>query len=119
MTPTTTLLRSYLLTTALALVLVPVAHAGDAEKGHTLYASRCSFCHGAAGKGDGPAGMALKPPPTNFTSTEYWKVAKIEAMKDAIANGKPGTSMVAFKSSMSSEQVDDLIAYLQTLKPAQ
>ena len=93
------------------------AHAGDAATGAGVYASRCAFCHGATGKGDGPAGGALKPAPTDFTAAAYWKAATIETMKAAIANGKPGTAMVAFKSTVSPEQIDDLIAYLQTLKP--
>ena len=106
-------------TVALALACALPAHAGDAAKGQDLYSSRCMFCHGAAGKGDGPAGAALKPPPTNFTSADYWKTAKLETMKEVIVNGKPGTAMVAFKSSVSPEQIDDLVAYLQTFQPVQ
>jgi mono/diheme cytochrome c family protein len=113
------LVRSGLCTAVLTLVLTSPARAGDAEKGQDLYASRCLFCHGATGKGDGPAGAALKPPPTNFTSADYWKAARIETMKDVVANGKLGTAMLAFKSSVSREQIDDVVAYLQTFKPAQ
>jgi len=103
---------------ATALMLAAPVHAADVQKGQGLYASRCLFCHGAAGKGDGPAGAALKPRPTNFAAPEYWQAAKIDAMKEVIANGKPGTAMVSFKASVSPEQIDDLIAYLQTFKPA-
>ena len=112
-------LRAALLAAALALVPVAPARAGDTQKGQALYAGRCLFCHGAGGKGDGPAGAALKPPPTNFTSADYWKTATIETMKNVISNGKPGTAMLAFKSSLSPEQLDDLVAYLHTFKPAQ
>ena len=92
------------------------AAAADVAKGKTLYASRCLFCHGAAGKGDGPAGKALKPRPTNFASAEYWKAATPDAMKAIIQNGKPNTAMLAFKNALSAQDLDDLIAYLQTLK---
>lgn len=112
------MVRGAFLMAASWLLLATPAHAAEAEKGKSIYASRCMFCHGAAGRGDGPAGAALKPAPTNFTSAEFWKTAKIEAMKDVIANGKPGTAMVAFKSSLKPEQIDDVVAYLQTFKPA-
>ncbi len=35
--------------------------------GRDLYMSYCVSCHGWTGKGDGPAGQALKSPPTNLT----------------------------------------------------
>ena len=107
--------------TALALVpsLAGAAHAGDAKQGKMLYTSRCSFCHGATGKGDGAAGAALKPPATNLTSAEFWKNATPDTMRSVIENGKPGTAMVSFKASLNTEQMDDLIAYLRTFKPDQ
>src|SRR5262249_33503707 len=64
------------------------ATAADAEKGKGLYASRCAFCHGASGAGDGPAGKALKPPPTNFTLAAYWNSTTPQTVKEAIQNGK-------------------------------
>ena len=102
----------------LSLLARPVP-AGDAAKGKMLYASRCSFCHGVSGKGDGPAGAALKPPPTNFASAAYWKSASLQAVKDAILNGKPNSAMVPFKSALKAEDIEDLVAYLQTFSPAQ
>jgi mono/diheme cytochrome c family protein len=32
-----------------------------------MYTAYCASCHGANGKGDGPAAPALKVPPTNLT----------------------------------------------------
>ena len=101
------------------LVCATSATAADAEKGHTLYATRCAFCHGASGRGDGPAGAALKPTPTDFTNPDFWKNTPPETIKASIENGKPNSAMVAFKASLNPNQIDDLLAYLQTLKPAQ
>jgi high-affinity iron transporter len=93
--------------------------AADADHGKTLYGTRCAFCHGASGRGDGPAGAALNPPPTNFTSADFWKNTKPDTIKAAIENGKPRTAMMGFKATLSPQQIDELLAYLQTLRPAQ
>ena len=106
-----------LLATCLWLALGDPAQAANADKGRELYTSRCVFCHGAAGKGDGPAAAALKPSPTNFARADYWKQARLDTIKGVIENGKPGTAMVAFKASFNAEQIDDLIAYLRTFNP--
>lgn len=41
--------------------------------GKALFDAQCVSCHGASGKGDGPAAGALNPPPRNFTSGDAWK----------------------------------------------
>jgi mono/diheme cytochrome c family protein len=35
--------------------------------GAEMYTAYCAACHGATGKGDGPAALAMKTPPTNLT----------------------------------------------------
>ncbi|MBI3303275.1 MAG: c-type cytochrome [Deltaproteobacteria bacterium] len=35
--------------------------------GKDLFVMRCASCHGESGKGDGPAGVALKTPPADLT----------------------------------------------------
>lgn len=107
----------------LALWLLPLSfasrvQAGDVDVGKVVYAARCAFCHGTSGKGDGPAGAALKPPPTNFTSPDFWNSTGLETIKASVENGKPHTAMVGFKATLSAEQLAALLAYLQTLKPS-
>jgi high-affinity iron transporter len=99
-----------------ALLLCSTAWAGDAAKGKEVYDSRCSFCHGSNGKGDGPAGAALQPRPTNFTDPTFWKTASPEMVKMIVANGKAGTAMVPFGQTLKAGEIDDVVAYLQTLK---
>jgi mono/diheme cytochrome c family protein len=38
------------------------------NSGVEMYKQYCSACHGAAGKGDGPAANALRIPPANLTT---------------------------------------------------
>lgn len=92
-------------------------YAADAAKGKSIYEGRCAFCHGMGGKGDGIAGASLKPPPSNFTSVDYWKTTTPERMRDAIENGKPNTAMVGLKATLKPGDTDDLVAYLETFRP--
>ena len=68
-----------------SLAVAPIAAraAGDAAKGKVLFETNCASCHGTSGKGDGPVGAALQPPPRDFTVGEF----KFDTDKD----GKPGT----------------------------
>jgi len=60
-----------------ALVLVPLACTGqdkpapvvppDVAAGKQTYMDHCAACHGADGRGHGPAASALKKPPANLT----------------------------------------------------
>ncbi len=98
-------------------LLAAPALADDVTGGKQVYDTRCSFCHGVSGQGDGPAGTALKPPPNNFASKAYWDSATDESIKAAITNGKKGTAMVPFGTTLTPQEVDSVIAYLKTFKP--
>jgi mono/diheme cytochrome c family protein len=82
-----------------------------------LYATRCAFCHGVKGAGDGVAGDALQPRPTDFTKAEFWKGATTEQIRGAIVNGKPGTAMVPFGTTLKPEEIDALVALLEGFAP--
>ncbi len=68
------------------------------EQAKAVYASNCSSCHGAEGKGDGAAAAALDPKPRNFHSAdaEWTNGTSPLAIFDTLANGIEGTSMAAF-----------------------
>jgi high-affinity iron transporter len=87
--------------------------AGDAAQGQAIYDSRCAFCHGSTGNGDGPAGAALNPRPVAFAGADYWKAANLETMRGVIKNGKPGTAMVPFGTTLSDTEIDNVLATLQ------
>jgi mono/diheme cytochrome c family protein len=114
------------LAAALALAPATVQAAGDAAAGKTTYTQFCVTCHGESGKGDGPVGKALTPPPRDFTKGDF----KFDADKD----GKPGTDadlkgvitkgagayggnqLMAPWGHLPASDVDNLIAYIRTLK---
>jgi len=102
----------------LALLLHDAA-ADDAPKapGQVLYASSCAACHGSKGDGKGPAAVALRPKPTDFTKAAWWNGRTDATIAASIRAGSPGTAMTPFPA-LSDEEVNDLVAFLHTFKPA-
>ena len=102
---------------AVALVAVP-AFAAEAPKGKAIYDVRCVACHGPTGGGDGPAAAALDPRPRNFRDVEFWKSHTPEQLRDVVKHGKPGTLMAPFEGVLSDAEIDDVVRYLATFRPA-
>jgi len=113
-------------TIALAALLAAFdAHAADAVAGKATFAANCSVCHGKGGKGDGPVGKTLNPPPRNFTEHQF----KFDTDKD----GKTGTdadlgnvirkggvafggsSLMAGWPTLSDSDIANVIAYIRSL----
>ncbi len=47
---------------------IPAAAVSEADQ---VWTTRCSLCHGAAGKGDGPAAGPLNPKPRDMTDKKW------------------------------------------------
>ena len=98
-----------------AILPPPVDIAGDPflVSGRTIYLSRCVSCHGEQGRGDGVLSKGLAPPkPRNFVEDE-WKYGRTaEKALAVVTNGIPGTSMGAWKSSYSSEELREVTGYV-------
>ena len=61
-----------------ALFLITVAKGSEYDRGKNLYENRCQMCHGADGKGNGPAASAFSPKPENFTDPKFWQRKDID-----------------------------------------
>jgi mono/diheme cytochrome c family protein len=94
---------------------VSAAQAQDAKQ---VYEKSCVMCHGAGGKGDGPASKAMKPPPqpfaTGLSGTSDADIAKV-IKEGGKAVGK-AASMPAYGSKLSDEQIQGLVQYIKGLK---
>jgi len=83
------------------------ARAGDS--GEATYKAKCASCHGADGKGETPAGKAMKA--GDFASEAVQKASDSD-LSDAIVKGKG--KMPAFKT-LTADQVKDLVAHIRAL----
>lgn len=78
------------------------------ENGKERYGARCSYCHTPLGRG-GSSGVCLG-------CQKYKWGSKSSAMYGTIAAGRPGTKMGAFATSLSQEEILNIIAYIRTLQ---
>jgi len=75
----------------------PVARAA------TLFKENCAACHGAEGRGDGPAAARLNPPPIDFHDASRQTRRSVYGLYGTITLGVPDTAMRAF-SELSDAQ---------------
>ncbi len=68
----------------------------DLGLGVRIYATNCAGCHGADGRGDGPAGVQLQPRPVDFTDRGRAADRSVLSLYQAVTHGVPGTAMPGF-----------------------
>jgi mono/diheme cytochrome c family protein len=88
--------------------------ADKAADGEKLFQSNCQMCHGPQGYGDGPAGESLDPRPKNLAV--FQKSVGDDYLLWRISEGKPGTSMVAWKGILTEDQIWKIVSFIRTLK---
>ena len=89
----------------------------DAESlriGAKVYSDTCLACHGEMGLGDGPAGVALDPPPANL-------IVHVPLHSDAdlfgfVDEGVPGTAMAALGERLSDDEIWHVVNYIRSLE---
>ena len=79
--------------------------------------SRCAYCHGDGGRGDGPAGITLQPAPPDFTSADYWAGRTRASIAAGILAGRPGSAMPGYEGILSEEELGMLVVYMETFHP--
>jgi high-affinity iron transporter len=89
-------------------------------RGAEVYAANCSSCHGARGRGDGPAAVDLEPSPTNLTETTALEQESPLDYYRRITIGVVGTAMPSFENRLPAHDrwAAALYASLLRLPPA-
>ena len=83
------------------------------EDGKALYAKSCVSCHGAAGKGDGPAAKAIKNVPSDL-GTAVKGQSEADVVK-FIKEGKPDLKPPHMKPKLTDEQIQAVAQYVKSL----
>jgi mono/diheme cytochrome c family protein len=81
-------------------------------RGAALYGPNCAACHGAEGRGDGPAAKGLSVPPANLTAAHLWMHADGELfwwLAHGIQAPDGSQAMPGFASILSNEDRWNLI----------
>jgi mono/diheme cytochrome c family protein len=77
------------------------------------YAVHCAPCHGARGRGDGPAARFLDPIPRDFAAGRFKLVSTVSGrparadLAQSIRHGMPGTAMLSF-DHLGDEAIEGL-----------
>lgn len=81
---------------------------GDPEHGAALYAENCAVCHGPTGEGG--VGAELNEAFATINVDQF--------LKQTISNGRPGTFMPTWGEAnggpLSEQDIDDIVAYIET-----
>lgn len=87
--------------------------------GYGIYRRNCLHCHGVSGAGDGPTAAFLYPPPRDyrrgkfkFTSTPNGAPPHRDDLIRTVTDGLHGTSMPAFASLLSADEIKQAVDYV-------
>ena len=102
----------------------PAAALGLPETGRGIYMTRCFWCHGEEGRGDGPSAVGMIPRPRDFIeaayrirSTPHGQLPTDDDLLGMIADGAPGTPMPGWKGILGDEEIRRVVAYIKSFSP--
>lgn len=84
-----------------------------ARAGARLFRDNCTFCHAHDGSGRNWIGTFIEPKAADLARPGVVAGRSDAELRALIRNGKPGTTMPAWRHVLSPEQIDRLLAYLR------
>ena len=91
---------------------------GDASAGARIYGQFCATCHGAGGKGDGPASQ-IEPRPADHTDGAYLGSLSDQHLYKVISQGGASLGksplMAPWGGVLNAQQIRDVVAHLRRL----
>ncbi len=94
--------------------------AGDVEAGKRVYFTKCVWCHGVNGAGDGPAADRLWPRPRNFnqgtfkirhTASGELPLPDVDLLQ-TVTHGLPGSGMPSWDGILTEKQRRQVLAFV-------
>lgn len=82
------------------------------QAGQALFQKNCAFCHAADGTGKNWIGRFLEPNPRDLTDPRFMTGVTRQRLRHVIREGLPGTGMPAWKNVLNTEQIDNIVAYV-------
>jgi cytochrome c oxidase cbb3-type subunit 3 len=90
-----------------------VGHLSGVElRGENLYLANCAFCHAPDGSAQHWIGQFLDPHPRNLTDPGAMAGVTPSVLRRVIRDGLYGTSMPAWGSVLSKQEIDAIVAYV-------
>ena len=86
----------------------------DAGQGRAVYERHCQSCHGADGRGDGPAGESLKIRPADFQRPKSFLKSDEELLR-TVEHGVVFSPMHSWRGQLSDREMEDVVAYIRYL----
>ena len=100
---------------------LPAQHpAEQIEAGKRVYFTKCVWCHGVDGAGDGPGADRLWPRPRNFnagtfkirhTASGELPLIDVDLMQ-TVTHGLPGSAMPSWEGILTDQQRKDVLAFV-------
>ena len=92
------------------------------EAGKRVYFTKCVWCHGVEGAGDGPGAVRLWPRPRNFNAgtfkirhTASGQLPLIDVdLFATVTHGLPGSAMPPWEGILTEQQRRDVLAFVTT-----
>jgi cytochrome c oxidase cbb3-type subunit III len=82
------------------------ATTGDAKRGADIYKRECQKCHGD---------QTTRVNAVHLANPQFLAMASDAFIRYAIVSGRPGTLMESFQAKLSSQDIDDVVAFVRTL----
>ena len=92
------------------------ASALNLAEGKAIFDKSCASCHGATGRGDGPAGAALNPKPPAIGTLEHMRGVSPALTYRVLSVGIAGTPMAGYAATLTPEQRWNVVAYVNSLR---
>jgi high-affinity iron transporter len=99
----------------LGIALDEIPAVAPLSRGREVYRSTCASCHGATGRGDGPAAAALSPRPADLTNASALGGSSPLDFYRRITVGTAGTAMPPYEYTLSADDRWAVARYVSLL----